>query len=29
MEFRFEGVAAPERQVFMSHFDRYMQRGGG
>ena len=29
VEFRFEGVAAPARQVFMSHFDRYMQRGGG
>ena len=29
VQFRFEGVAAPARQVFMSHFDRYMQRGGG
>jgi len=29
VQFRFEGVAAPARQVFMSHFDRYLQRGGG
>jgi len=29
VEFRFEGVAAPVRQVFMSRFDLYLQRGGG
>ena len=29
VRFRFEGVDAPARQLFMRHFDLYMQRGGG
>ena len=29
VSFHFSGVAAPERQAFMRHFDLYTQRGGG
>lgn len=27
--YRFEGLTADERRVFMKYFDLYMQRGGG
>jgi hypothetical protein len=27
--YRFDGVDVAERQAFMRHFDRHMQRGGG
>lgn len=29
VQFRFDGVPAPQRQAFMDYFDLYMLKGGG